>query len=206
VSDGYIPDHPTSWAGFAASTEMPSHGSAKTFVALLWKAMKVDPDLEYLTYFQDDIVLAKNSLDYIAQISIPPEISLVSWFNTTWLKPEWNNSPPILGCRPTRYFIRSQGMTISRMALDAMLYCHVVNNWPRMNCCDAMPDWALGDVPYADHYPSLIQHTEGLNSACSLALIQHSLNSAYSHNGTRMSPSFVGEEFDALKLFEFVPR
>ena len=203
VSDGYIPECPPTWTGLAVSSEMPSLGSAKTFVALLRKAIENDPELEYLTYFQDDIILAKNSLDYISQVSIPPELSLVSWFNTTWNKPEWQNAPPSLGCRPTRYFIRSQGITMTRRAIDAMLYCHVVNNWPRINSCDAMPDWALGDVPYADHYPSLIQHTEGLNSACNLTLIQHRLDSTYPHKGPRISPSFAGEDFNALKLFEF---
>lgn len=203
ASDGYIPDCPPSWTGLTVSTEMPPLGSAKTFIALLRKSIEIDPKLEYLTYLQDDIVLAKNTLDYISQVSIPSNISLVSWFNTTWNKPGWKNDPPVLGCRPTRYFIRSQAMTITRMAMDAMLYCHVVNKWPRINSCDAMPDWALGDMPYADHYPSLVQHTEGLNSACNLTLIQRKLDSTYPHKGPRISASFVGENFNALELFEF---
>jgi hypothetical protein len=200
ASDGYSPPIPPSWIGLPVSTSMPSLGSAKTFVALLQKTIEVDPSLEYLTYFQDDIVLAKNALDYIASVSIPPALSLVSWFNSIWLKPDW--STPSLGCRPTRYFIRSQAMTLSRMAVDAMLYCHVVTHWPRVNSCDAMPDWALGDIPYADHYPSLVQHTEGLNSACNLTLIQRNLDSTYPHKGQRISPSFVGEDFDVLSLFD----
>jgi hypothetical protein len=177
---------------------MPSQGSAKTFVAMLREAIRCDPDLEYLTYFQDDVALAKNALDYIPQVSFPPELTLISWFNSAWIKPNWKN--PSLGCRPTRYFIRSQAMTLTRASVDAMLYCPVITNWPLVNSCDAFPYWALGDLPYADHYPSLVQHTEGLNSACNLTLLQRNIDSTYPHKGPRTSPSFVGEDFDALHL------
>ena len=92
VSDGYAPDVPPSWKLFVVSTKQPALGSAKTFVKLLRLAIATDPLLEYLTYFQDDIVLAKNSLDYISQVAIPKELSLVSWFNTDWHKPDF--TPP----------------------------------------------------------------------------------------------------------------
>jgi hypothetical protein len=222
VSDGYLPEAPPPWQVFAVTTEQPALGSAKTFLAILRKALEVDPQLEYLTYLQDDIILSKNSLDYIAQVSIPDDLSLVSWFNTDWLKPEWGIegpakgkwtgkthdtlnvtiyiSPPVLGCRPTRYFIRSQAITLTRPAISAMLYCRVVANWPRLTSCDAMPAWALADIPYADHYPSLVQHTEGFNSACNLTLQRRNVTDACPHQGPRVSPSFIGEDFDALSL------
>ena len=199
VSDGYWPEVPSPWQVIAVTTEQPALGSAKTFLAVLRKALEVDPFLAYLTYLQDDIVLSKNSLDYIAQVSIPSNLSLVSWFNTDWLKPDYV-SPPLLGCRPTRYFIRSQAITLTRPAIEAMLYCRVVVNWPRLTSCDAMPAWALADIPYADHYPSLGQHTEVFNSACKLTLQQRNVTDACPHHGPRVSPSFMGEDFDALSL------
>ena len=199
VSDGYLPEASPPWQVFAITTEQPALGSAKTFLAILRRALEVDPKLEYLTYLQDDIILSKNSLDYIAQVSIPSNLSLVSWFNTDWLKPDYV-SPPLLGCRPTRYFIRSQAITLTRPAIEAMLYCRVVVNWPRLTSCDAMPAWALADIPYADHYPSLVQHTEGFNSACNLTLQQRNVTDACPHHGPRVSPSFMGEDFDALSL------
>lgn len=202
ISDGYVPEilvSTSTWQVFPVSTSLLPLGSAKTFVALLRRALEIDPELEFLTYLQDDIVLSKNSLDYISQIAVPKGLSLVSWFNTDWHKPGFT-PPAILGCRPTRYFIRSQGMTLARPAIDSMLYCHMVNNWPKLDGSDAMPAWALADIPYADHYPSLIQHTEGYNSACNKTLQQHSQTSRCSHNGARISPSFMGEDFDALSL------
>ena len=116
VSDGYLPEVSSPWQVFAVTTEQPALGSAKTFLAVLRKALEVDPLLMYLTYLQDDIVLSKNSLDYITQVSIPSDLSLISWFNTDWFKPDYV-SPPILGCRPTRYFIRSQAITLTRPAI-----------------------------------------------------------------------------------------
>jgi len=201
VSDGYAPDVPPSWKLFVVSTKQPALGSAKTFVKLLRLAIATDPLLEYLTYFQDDIVLAKNSLDYISQVAIPKELSLVSWFNTDWHKPDFT-PPAVLGHRATSLFIRSQAVTFTRMAVNAMLYCHEVTHWPKLDACDAMPAWALADIPYADHYPGLVQHTEGFNSACNLTFQQHQLRSKCPHNGERTSPSFVGENFDALSLWE----
>jgi hypothetical protein len=201
VFDGYSPPIPPGWIALKVSDVMPALGSAKTFISLLRHAIEIDPHLEFLTYFQDDISLAKNSLDYISRVNIPPELTLVSWFNSFWIKHDWKNGPPSLGCRPTRHFIRSQAMTLTRPTVDAMLYCPMVSHWPLTHSCDAMPYWALGDAPYADHYPSLAQHTEGLNSACNLTLIQRNLDSTYPHKGPRVSPSFPGEEFDALSLF-----
>ena len=203
ISDGYMPEEPfmcsTTWQVFPVATSLLPLGSAKSFVALLRRALEIDPKLEFLTYLQDDIVLSRNSLDYISQIAIPRELSLVSWFNTDWHKPDFT-PPAILGCRPTRFFIRSQGMTVARFAIDSMLYCHMVTNWPKLDGCDAMPAWALADIPYADHYPSLVQHTEGFNSACNRTLQQHKQTSRCPHKGARISPSFMGEEFDALSL------
>ena len=201
ISDGYVPEilvSTSTWQVFPVSTSLLPLGSSKTFVALLRRALEIDPKLKFLTYLQDDIVMSRNSLDYISQIAVPKELSLVSWFNTDWHKPDFR-PPAILGCRPTRFFIRSQGMTMARAAIDSLLYCHMVNNWPKLDSCDAMPAWALGDIPYADHYPSLIQHTEGYNSACNRTLQQHNQGSLW-HKGARISPSFMGEHFDTLSL------
>lgn len=206
MSDGYLPNALPPWQIFATSTTPssnltvpPTIGSAKTFVALLRKSLEIDQWLQYLTYLQDDVALCKNALDYVSRVEIPGDLSLVSWFCTDWHKPEFR-LPALLGCRPTRFFIRSQAVTFTRAAIESMLYCHQVTNWPRLTACDAMPAWALGDLPYADHYPSIVQHTEGFNSACNLALQQHRIASDCPHSGARTSPSFPGEDFDALSL------
>jgi hypothetical protein len=200
ISDGYKPDAPPLWQVFQTSSNALPLGSAKTFLMLLRKGLELDPFLSHLTYLQDDIILAKNSLEYISQIAVPGNLSLISWFNTDWYKPDFV-PPSILGCRSTNFFIRSQMITMTRPCIEAMLYCPAVTNWNRIDSCDAMPAWALGDILYADHYPSLIQHTEGFNSACNLTLQQHKITSQCKHVGARLSPSFVGEDFDALSLF-----
>ena len=82
-----------------------------------------------------------------------------------------------------------EAITLTRRAVDALSYCPRAANWPHRHQSDIMLAWTLMDTLYAEHYPSLVQHTAGSNSTCG-------------HEGSRTSSSFVGEDFDALSLLE----
>jgi hypothetical protein len=82
-----------------------------------------------------------------------------------------------------------------------MLKCPMLDHWPTRDGLDRMPPWALGDALYAVHFPILVQHTGGENSAVRLAGGRClGTNVPDPHVGARTSPYFVGAGFDALAL------
>ncbi len=186
MADGYQPDVPAPWQVFITMDHPPGLGSARTFLAAFREALKLDPSLEFLTIFEDDIVLSKNALDYIQRIEIPTDTAMISWYSWKW-NGSGPDSLPILGIQPSRFFFDSQGLTLTRRAVDAALYCPRATGWPERNKKDILLAWTLMDTPYAEHWPNLIQHMEPINSACG-------------HKAPKTSPTFMGTEFDAMNL------
>ena len=186
MADGYQPDVPAPWQVFITMDHPPGLGSARTFLAAFREALKLDPSLEFLTIFEDDIVLSRNALDYIQVVEVPADVTMISWYSWKW-KPPGPLLPPFLGIQPSRFFFDSQGLTLSRRAIDAALYCPMAANWRYRNNKDIMMAWSLMDAPYAEHCPNLAQHMGGTNSACG-------------HSVTYVSTTFLGTEFDALTL------
>ena len=209
VSDGFEPKIQSSWS--MSTTKTPTAGSARTFIRLLQESLRVDPNLEYLTCLQDDIVLSLNALDYISRVKVPIDLSLISWFTYDYNPPTHKLTPspethsnPVLACRPTRLFILGQAITIPRWSIESILYCPYVQNWPKVNGCDEIPGWVLGDAPHAVHFPNLAQHTDGVNSACLLTLNRKDPEAIHPDwiMGHRMSPYFAGLDFNSLKLIQ----
>ncbi len=155
-------------------------------MAIVRKALELDPRTECLTVFQDDIVLSKNALDYIQHIEIHPDLAAISWYSGDWIEPDFM-SRPILGCRPSRFFYASLGLTLPRRTLNDILYCPMATRWHRRNLSDILLAWILMDKLYAEHCPNLIQHPREANSACG-------------HSTIRTSAIFAGENFDSLSL------
>ena len=111
---------------------------------------------------------------------------MISWYSWKW-NGSGPDSLPILGIQPSRFFFDSQGLTLTRRAVDAALYCPRATGWPERNKKDILLAWTLMDTPYAEHWPNLIQHMEPINSACG-------------HKAPKTSPTFMGTEFDAMNL------
>ncbi len=214
IADGCQPDIPRNrmlpgW--LHSSSPSPASGSAKTFLRLLRLSLLIDPKLESLTCIQDDVILCLNGLDYISRISVPPDVTLMTWFSLPYdysyppspvQRPHPSESTlPIFACRPTRFFVLGQAFTLARKSVDSLLSCpRVALDWPKLHGSDEMPAWSLGDTTYATHFPNLAQHMEGENSACLMTLGNPPQKTP--HEGPRTSPYFPGADFDALSLME----
>lgn len=188
-------------------------GSAKTFVRALENALETSPNLELLTFVEDDVELCANALDYVRRVKVPGDVALVTWFTYEFPQEErlheeaqrrgWRHpysyGVPVLARRSTRNLVLAQCLTLTRDAVYRLLRCPRVRDWPQENGHDEMLAWALGDVPYAAHFPGLVQHEGGL---CSAVAANRSASPAGRdpQSGARTSPYYVGRDFDALGL------
>ena len=216
VSDG--PLEPTCLLGANWETDIsPSTtGSAKTFVRALRRALELCPDLKLLTIMEDDVEVCRSFFDYLRLVKVPDDLALVTWFTYEFPGEErmheeasrrgWRHpssyTVPVLARRSTQSFVLFQCATLTRDTVDRLLRCPRVLDWHQENGHDEIPAWALGDVPYAAHFPGLVQHTGGLSSAVA-ANRTTAPEGRDPQVGARTSPYYVGPEFDALSL---VPR
>lgn len=163
-------------------------GSARTFKRLFDLVKANWPEVDRLTYCQDDISLACNALDYIRQTKIDDDLSLVSWFSEAWPEKGFHPSmEPRLGIFSMDEFFDSQCITMPRRTILYMAEKDF-SNWKQLHACDRM--LSRGDSgSFAVHIPNLVDHTAGTNSAC-----------AHDNLGERRSRSFPGPSFDALCL------
>ena len=176
VADGCEPRIP----GWITDSSRKQEGSSATFRRLLRLSVEARPDLAWLTCCQDDVVVVRNFLRYLSMVAIPGDVGWVSWFSEMW--PERRG--PSLGVYRFGRFYDSQLITLSRDAVDRLL---AIGDWTRIHGCDVFLN-RIGR-PFAIHAPSLADHVGGLNSACEHGSL-----------GERRSPSFPGEDFDALSL------
>lgn len=157
-------------------------------------------------------------MSYIARLLVPEDAAFVTWFTYDY---DYSSPPhplpavhpatlgrPVLARRSSRYFILTQCCTFPRRTVERILDCPLASaNWPKRNAHDELISWALGDAPYAAHFPVLVQHTGGLNSAVSLdqarsASIDPELLS-YPDDpqaGARDCPYYAGSHFNAMSL------
>lgn len=193
------------------------YGAARAFIRSLRLALAIDPDLDLLTFVEDDVELCKNALAYAAQIKIPADVAFVTWFtyDYDWRYPPHppvfqhptdairTTSSAVLACRPARYFILTQMVTFTRETVERILSCPAASrDWPKLDGHDELIAWALGDATYAAHFPVLVQHRGGLSSAVALARAESGEAENNAQEGARESPFYVGREFDALALLE----
>lgn len=176
VSDGCAPQVP-GWETFG-STEVL--GSMRTLLRLLCIMVAEYPNHTLLS-FQDDVVLPRNGLDYIARTIVPDGVALLSWFSMFDLPVRG----PALGVFPLPLFDCGQGITVPPTTIATVVASGVAETWPRKHGCDRLFGAAMPDALYAIHYPNLVQHIGGLNSAMGNEYL-----------GARMSPSFIGEDAD----------
>lgn len=204
-------------------------GCARAFARTLRIALAVDPDLERLTFLEDDVELCYNSLSYMSNIAVPDDVAFLTWFtyDYDWSDPRHEIMQPapalvahreqrgILACRSTRFFILTQACTFPRRTVELLLSCPELSRyWPRRDGHDQMISWALGDASHAAHFPILVQHTGGLNSAVRLDrnAVDNQLDphlrgpKITTQDGERRSPHYVGRDFDALSLLPNMKR
>lgn len=187
VADGRCPF--TRSQGWIYRETLPApRSSMGTFRRLLQAALEVAPDLTRLTVFEDDVAVARNVLGYIDSVVVPDDVLFISWFST-WLQPDASLPRSCFIENPTGSFRCGQALTIPRLTIDLLLLSKTLTTWPISHGRSRIFAKMCGTeyATYLAHYPSIVQHTEGLNSACGPR------NSAA---GERKAPTFVGEDFD----------
>lgn len=175
------------WRGkFTLIMDSTRQGQAQTFFEALRRAAET-PGFVALTLLEDDIVLAKNALDYIAMTKIDPDLGFVSWFsNETCTIPRIQ---PVLACRPARDYMFNQAITFPAKTVHELLASDALKNWSEPHGADRIYGHVFPDRMIAVHYPNLVQHIGGANSAV-----------GNNDHGLRTSPTFLGEDVDALGL------
>jgi len=196
--------------GWSVLGSVEPRGAAWSFSRLLRLCLASDPSLDRLTFVEDDVELCRNALDYVGRMQTS---TLLSWFtyDYDWSYPGHDPACPsqvaaadrtrgILARRPARYFILTQACTLPRQVVDLVLACpHASERWPKPDGHDEMITWALGDAPYAVHFPILAQHSGHLNSAVEMAR-ERRLPAVPTSYHVGQSPYYVGREFDAMSL------
>lgn len=203
-----VDEYRLEWELFASGTKM---GSALSLVETLRTALGACPDLEHVTLVEDDVEVCRGFLDYVPTVAVPDDVAFVSWFtyDYDWA---WPRRPyqcadlaglgrPVLASRTSRFFVLSQAVTLPRRTVDCVLRCPMVaEGWPTLDGADRMLSWALGDARYAVHFPILVQHAGGDNSAVALARGPLPEGADDPQAGDRKSPHYVGRDFDAGSL------
>jgi hypothetical protein len=164
----------------------PLEGQAKTFFRALHWAAQIS-NLTALTLLEDDVVLAKNALDYIATTRIDPDLAFVSWFSIdSYLGPRLL---PLLHCVDARDYQYNQAITFPARTVHELLASDALKNWSEPHGADRIYKDVFPDRKVGIHYPNLVQHVGGTASLV-----------GNNHQGARTSPTFIGEGADALAL------
>jgi len=187
VSDGYSPKAP----GWEIDASTHTHGSSPTLIRLLEQAVSRWPDLQMLTRFEDDVIFTRNALTYIQPFVVDSDLAFVSWYSYLWFngraREPWQHAQASqVRLFPLNCFFGSLGYTMPRRTVDTLLSQKA--NWTSRHRCDVFLRCASSPC-FGVHYPNLIDHTDGTNSACGNGQL-----------GERVSRSFPGIEFDALTL------
>ena len=185
VSDGCSPIVGGSW--LLDASPPPPGGTSRTFMRVLRAAALAAPTFTRLTCLQDDVVLAKNFLDYVDQVLMEDDLGFISWYSSWDAKPRPGNSPrPVLEIGCNACFGGSQALTLPRRTADILLDFLESGRWPYRNACDRLFAAAMEGGRFAAHYPVIAQHIGDANSSLG--------------HRERRSREFVGEDFDVLAL------
>lgn len=163
----------------------PAVGQAQSFFDVLrWAA---DRNLTALTLLEDDVVLAKNALDYIATTKIDDDLGFISWFSI--YRHDGPRIPPLLHCIEARDYQFNQAITFPARTVHELLASDALKNWSEPHGADRIYKSVFPDRKVAIHYPNLVQHVGGRNSLV-----------GNNDHGPRESMTFIGEDFDALSM------
>lgn len=161
---------------------LPKRGQAQTFFSVLRAASNRSCAL---TMFEGDVVLPRNALPYIATAVLDPDIVLASWFHR--LGPRVPTVDPHWHVEHASMFSCNQGITVSRAAIRRLLDSSALRDWSEPHGADMIFSRVMPQARVAHHFPNFVQHTGGAESLVG-------------NVEPRTSPTFVGEDFDALML------
>ena len=180
-----------SWKGWniqATSHAGERMGQAATFFALLQEASSVQ-GMTALTLLEDDVVLARNALYYIASTRIDDDLGFISWFSVYCHNGP--RIPPLFHCIEARDYQFNQAITFPARTVHELLASDALKNWSEPHGADRIYKDVFPDRKVAIHYPNLVQHIGGTASLV-----------GNNDHGPRTSPTFIGESADALALVD----
>jgi hypothetical protein len=182
VADGYMPEA-LGWAVWGSDR----CGQARTFFRALQIAAAY-PDFSALTLVEDDIVLARNALDYIATVERDPAFVLHTWF--TWqIRRPWTApapSTPFFLDVPLAHHSSNVAVTLSAATVRALLTSDAIKQWTAQHAGDVAYLGAFAHGRAAVHFPALVQHVGDV--------------SAVGNVEPRQARHFLGEAQDAMEL------
>ena len=182
IADGFTPKQNTLPKGFMVAASPTQDGQAKTFFRGLQLASSSWPDIRYITFFEDDVVLAQNALDYIQRID-DSQFSLISWYTHT--RALRTRRPMFLRISSSE-FSRIPAITLRTPFVRRMLESDVVKQWTERHGADMV--FAKFATPVAVHFPAIVDHVGEV--------------SLTGNHGSRRAPTFVGTGFDASRFFD----
>lgn len=173
--------------GFEPVRSSRPRGQAHTMLAAFVHA--IGQGVDWLTILEDDIVFTVNGLDYIAAVERAPDLYMHSWY-TGAICPWPSCTDAVLAAFPCSAFTRAQAVTYPVETLIEIVASPVATDWAEPHGGDVLVARAGGRRRYGLHFPSIVQHIGGAAS-----LVGSSIDVV-------TSPTFPGEDFDALRLFD----
>jgi len=161
-------------------------GHAQTFFNILRCAAAIT-GFQRLTMFEDDVIAVRNALDYIATTAIDDDLVSASWFHIQAPLPRTDTVRWMV--EPASTFSRTQAVTLPARVVHRLLASEQLRTWTEPHGADMIFSQVMPDEPVAYHFPNLVDHVAGLQSLTGNTGL-----------GARTSPTFPGENFDALDL------
>lgn len=159
-------------------------GQARTFFETLREAAET-PGFTRLTMFEDDLRAVQHLLNYVAAVKYDDDIAMHSWFHQ--LAPNPLQTKPMWMIGTAREFSCNQAITLPASTVHALLASSQLKNWSEPHGADMLIGSVMPDASVAYHFPNLVDHVGGDSSLVG-------------NTGARSSPTFIGEDFDALDL------
>lgn len=179
VADGCAPTI-LGWQTYGSDEQV---GQAQTF----FKALDLAGAFEYVTFLEDDVVLARNALDYIKTVQFTADLKLVAWYGGGQ-SPFVSVPGPFLATVAASGFARIPAVTMPGKTAREVATSAARDAWKDRHGADEIFGRVFPDGLCAIHFPSVVQHIGDI--------------SAVGNTGSRPSPTFPGEDFDAGSLTE----
>ena len=172
------------WKDWTIDATAERQGQAQTYFRGLRQALA--KGAKRITFFEDDVLLARNALDYIAQVEPPEEAPIIAWWNR--MPAPFREAPPMFLLTPNCSFVRNVALSMSAETARKLLDSEVVKNWDQRHAGDMIYSDALPGAQAALHFPGVVQHIGN--------------ESTVGKTEIRKSQSFIGKEVDATRLFD----
>lgn len=190
VADGYRPNvHSESplLDGWSVLSTIECLGQARTF----FRALQIAAPNKMLTFFEDDIELAKDSLAYMKRVVMDPDLALISWHDVPMCLFRSIPPPPVFTIMAAQSWARAQAITLPQRTILAVLDSPITRAWPTRHGADRIFAAVMPGTLCAVHYPNLVQHVGGLDSEV-----------GNTFEGERLSLSYIGSDASALALLD----